>query len=290
MFNRKKSYRAWIGAGLAVLMAASLIGCGQNEEDDKNALLKELMKQASEEADDSVKKAFQDAVEGASEEDIEADIDNIIDEAFAEDGEEESDAEQTSNEPGSSFTGDWEGMMLVYDSKGTSHGYGVSDDWIIDTYARIYFDENGELLMDMIGVMSVPELNFKISNATYDSANDKIRVSGKLCGGDFDTELEAPGENRVLTMSGRTTGDIKSSYVIYMKRLDDEWDRSDAPMIGDKEYNIYVVNNMPSMVGQSIEERIAGYDEVGVIVDTSKFLQPDPNKKDIGTPTRPNFN
>ena len=177
---------------------------------------------------------------------------------------------------GSSFAGDWEGMTLLYDSKGTTKGkgaVGISDDYIIGTYGRFKFDDDGNLQMDIVGI-TIPQLNFSIDSANYDPDSDSVSVSGKLGGGTFDTVINAPGDNGVLTFSGRTNGDIKSNYVVYMKRLDSEWDRSDAPQIADKEYNIYVVNNIPNSKGRTLEERVASYEEAGMDVDMSDFLKP----------------
>lgn len=177
---------------------------------------------------------------------------------------------------GSSFAGDWEGMMLLSDSKGTTKGkgaVGISDDYTIGTYGRFKFDDDGNLQMDIVGI-TIPQLNFSIESASYDPDSDSVSVSGKLGGGTFETVINAPQDNGVMTFSGRTSGDIKSNYVVYMKRLDSTWDRSDAPQIGDKEYNIYVGNNIPNNKGKSLEERVAGYSEAGMDVDMSDFLKP----------------
>ena len=188
-------------------------------------------------------------------------------------------ADQTasSDEYGSAFAGDWEGMTFVYDSSGeTKKGrYRVFDDYVYATFARIKFDEDGQLKMDMLGVGPVPELNYEIDNAYYDEESNTLACSGKLCGGEFSAIINDPAaSNGVLTFSGRTNGEVKSNYVVYLKRLDAEWERSDAALIGDKEYNVYCVNNRPLLMGKTLEERIDTYKESGVDVDRSGFLEP----------------
>ena len=185
------------------------------------------------------------------------------------------------DEYGASFAGDWEGMTFIYDSSGTTKTEkmgktGIKADSVYGTFARIWFDDDGQVKMDMVCIVDLPEMNYRIDDATYDEAADTIYCDGKLLGGEFSTAISAPGPDGVLTFSGRTNGDIKSNYVIYLKRLDSEWDRNDASMISDKEYNIYITNNLPNLEGMTLEERVDKYKETGVEVDMSGFLEPKP--------------
>ena len=130
------------------------------------------------------------------------------------------------------------------------------------------------MLGQIMEPVELPEMNYRIDDATYDEESDTIFCTGKMLGGEFSATVEPPGPNGVLTFSGRTNGDIKSNYVVYLKRLDSDWDRDDAPMISDKEYNIYITNNLPNLKGMTLEERMEKYKETGVEVDMSSFLEP----------------
>ncbi len=189
---------------------------------------------------------------------------------------------ESADEYGSSFAGDWEGMTFVYDSEGTTQTEkmgktAISADSVYGTYARIWFDEYGDVKMDMVGVIDLPEMNLSVNSASYDEAADTLAIDGKLCGGEFSAIASSPdSSNGVLTFSGRTNGDIQSNYVVYLKRLDSNWDRSDAPLVPDKEYNIYIINNRPNLEGKTLEERVKVYSDLGVEVDMSDFLEPAP--------------
>ena len=273
--NRKDHTRRYLIAALAAVFALGMLtGCGKSSKIDTDSLMSKLEESTLEEnkteqveGKESKKQAEKQTLKKPGKKEDQT----IEKEAGAEDRFKKAKQDAT---PGSEFVGDWEGMTIVYDSRGTHKGKGVSDDWIYGTYARSYFDENGELQFDMIGVMPVKELNFEINYAYYDPEFNEIEIGGLLCGGDFDALIPAPDEGGLLTFTGKTTGDIKSSYAVYLKKLDSEWERSDAPQIGDKEYNIYIINNLPNMQGMTLEERVACYKEVGVDVDMSDFLRP----------------
>ena len=239
-----------------------------DEENSKNDSKKKKTKKSS-----SVKKT--EKSEESAEDESGSRADKLLKNKVSDKNKDDNGQDETSNETaGASFIGDWEGMTLLTDSKGeTKKGrYRISDDYIIGTYARVKLDDDGNMQMDMVGI-TIPELNFSVDSCVYDPASDTVAVSGKMGGGTYDTVLQAPDGSGVLTLSGRTNGDIKSNYVVYMKRLDSEWDRSDAPLIGDKEYNIYIGNNVKENKGRTLEERVAAYKETGFDVDMSDFLK-----------------
>ncbi|MBR0173433.1 MAG: hypothetical protein IJQ21_11670 [Lachnospiraceae bacterium] len=178
---------------------------------------------------------------------------------------------------GTSFAGDWEGMTFIRNASGSHEGLEVAGDWVFATYARIIIDENGETQMDMVGVMRNEPLNYRITKAAYNAGSDRLGVDGMVAGGDFHVIFDAPGDNGVLKMEGRTSGDIEASYVCYLKRLDSEWSRADAQEIPDREYIMYVENNMPLDRGLTLEERVAAAAEAGIVVDMSAFLPPEGN-------------
>ena len=282
-FNRQNHTRRYLILALALVFAFTMFtGCGKSSKIDADDLISKLEESAGgeteteEEETEETKKEEKKTVRkpGKKAADEKAEEDSEAKEESNEGAEERFKKAKQSAEPGSEFVGDWEGMTIIYDSKGTHKGKGVSDDWIYGTYARSYFDEDGNLQFDMIGVMPVKELNFEINYAYYDPEFNEIEIGGLLCGGDFDALVEAPDEGGLLTFTGKTTGDIKSSYAVYLKKLDSKWERSDAPQIGDKEYNIYIINNLPNMQGMTLEERVECYKEVGVDVDMSDFLRP----------------
>ena len=175
---------------------------------------------------------------------------------------------------GASFAGDWEGMTFIRDASGSHEGLEVAGDWIFATYARIIIDGNGEAQMDMVGVMKNKPLNYQITAAGYNREQDRLGVDGMVAGGSFHVILDAPKENGVLKLEGRTSGDIEASYVCYLKRLDSEWVRADAQEIPDREYIMYVENNMPLDRGLTLEERVAAAAQAGIVVDMSDFLPP----------------
>ena len=221
------------------------------------------------------------SVDASAEEEMPVDVSEEVADATA--GEEAVDVEDytAEDEYGASFAGDWEGMTFIYDSSGTTKTAkmgktGIKADSVYGTYARIWFDDDGLPRMDMVSIVELPEMNYTIDSVAFDEAGDTLYCEGKCFGGEFSSVISAPEENGVLTFSGRTNGDIKSNYVVYLKRLDSEWDRNDAPMISDKEYNIYITNNMPNLKGMTLEERVAKYKEAGVEVDMSEFLEPKP--------------
>ena len=285
--NRQNHTRRFWILALAVVFAATMFtGCGKSSKLDADSLMAKLGESVDEEneGEEEDKKPEKKEAKKADSKTQRKPLKKDSESDQAEQNE-ESEADKTGKEdrfkkakqdatPGSEFVGDWEGMTIVYDSRGTHKGKGVSDDWIYGTYARSYFDENGDLQFDMIGVMPVKELNFEINYAYYDPEFNEIEIGGLLCGGDFDALVEAPDAGGLLTFTGKTTGDIKQSYAVYLKKLDSEWERSDAPQIGDKEYNIYIINNLPNMQGMTLEERVKCYQEVGVDVDLSDFLRP----------------
>lgn len=189
-------------------------------------------------------------------------------------GEEESEADvrEEREAVGASFAGDWEGMTMITNASGSHEGLEVSGDWIFATYARIIIDDSGNAQMDMVGVMRNAPLNYSITAVAYNADRDRLGVDGMVAGGDFHVILEAPGEDGVLKIEGRTGGDIKADYVCYLKRLDSDWSRSDASAIPDREYIMYVENNMPLDRGLTIEERVAAAAQAGIVVDMSSFL------------------
>ncbi|MBR0164838.1 MAG: hypothetical protein IJQ12_09215 [Lachnospiraceae bacterium] len=189
-------------------------------------------------------------------------------------GEEESEADvrEEREAVGASFAGDWEGMTMITNASGSHEGLEVSGDWIFATYARIIIDDSGNAQMDMVGVMRNAPLNYSITGVAYNADSDRLGVDGMVAGGDFHVVLDAPGEDGVIKIEGRTGGDIKADYVCYLKRLDSDWSRSDASRIPDREYIMYVENNMPLDRGLTIEERVAAAAQAGIVVDMSDFL------------------
>ncbi len=275
MQKRNRIVRYIVGMLIMLSVLAMLGACGKKEKDASDDVKKKV-EEGTEKSEKKEKKDKKDKKDKKSEGKKKKDKEKDEEKKSGQEEKFKADKEKEKPAYGASFAGDWEGMTIVYDSKGTHKGKGVSDDWIYGTYMRVYFDEDEEMHLDMIGVM--PEearpLNFEINYSYYDPEFDEIEIGGLLSGGEFDALIPAPGDDGLIAFTGKTTGDVKSSYAVYLKRLDSEWDRADAPMIGDKEYNIYITNNLPNMKGMTIEERVGLYNELGVYVDMNDFLKP----------------
>ena len=80
----------------------------------------------------------------------------------------------------------------------------------------------------------------------------------------------------------KADGGVKKSELDYLKRFflqnfGQERAENYIKMLReilDKEYNIYITNNLPNMKGMTIEERVGLYNELGVYVDMNDFLKP----------------
>ena len=152
-----------------------------------------------------------------------------------------------------SFIGDWEGFVVIDEYP--------SDEWVdrvSDMYARILFDEDGNLTAYM-QAMFPEDIYFKGLTCSLAEAGTAIEWAGDFLGGHFISMMvEENGrlsmEGDVYDNSGSKTGSIR----LYLQQLDSDWPESKAPRLNKMArvgYDV-VLQNMGKLEGMSLEERL----------------------------------
>ena len=152
-----------------------------------------------------------------------------------------------------SLIGDWEGFVVIDECP--------SADWqdrVSDAYARILFDEDGNLTAYM-QAMFPEEIAFNGLMAMLTEAGTAIEWSGDFLGGHFISNMYE--ENRRLCMEADVfdnSGDKIGSFRVFLQQLDTDWPDSNAPKLNRMArigYDV-VLQNMDKLAGMSLEDRL----------------------------------
>lgn len=152
-----------------------------------------------------------------------------------------------------SLIGDWEGFVVIDECP--------SADWkdrVSDAYARILFDEDGNLTAYM-QAMFPEDITFNGLMAILTEAGTAIEWSGDFLGGHFISNMYE--ENRRLCMEADVfdnSGDKIGSFRVYLQQLDTDWPDSNAPKLNRMAQIGYdvVLQNMDKLAGMSLEDRL----------------------------------